>query len=86
MKNDLPRDAYRKAYREASSELEKIFGEVERLQIRRDRVAKLIEVLNRRFGFHAKLAQEPITLRSQHDGLTVATRLTIVKTSPAVKD
>ena len=47
MRQDTPRDAYRDAYNEAYSELRKIFGEVERLRIRRDRVAKLVEVLNK---------------------------------------
>jgi hypothetical protein len=86
MKNDLPKDAYRDAYKQASSDLQKIFGEVERLQIRKDRVAKLIEVLNRRFGFQAKLALEPITIRSEQEGLKVATRLTIVQTRPQAED
>ncbi len=51
MKRDREKEAYQAAYNEAASELRKIFGEVERLRIRREHVAKLVEVLNWRFGF-----------------------------------
>jgi hypothetical protein len=85
MKEHMPGDAYREAYKEASSELQKIFGEVERLRIRRDRVAKLVEVLNSRFGFQAQLAEDSLTWRSSHEGLAVATRLTIAQTTPEIE-
>jgi hypothetical protein len=86
MRDEMPEDAYRDAYNEASSELQKIFGEVERLRIRRERVAKLVEVLNNRFGFRAHLADDPLTWRSQYEGLTVATRIEIVPTTPEFED
>jgi hypothetical protein len=86
MRQDTPRDAYRNAYNEAYSELRKIFGEVERLRIRRDRVAKLVEVLNKRFGFQAQIATNSMTWESQVDGLSVITHVTSVLTTPEIED
>ncbi len=86
MRQDTPRDAYRDAYNEAYSELRKIFGEVERLRIRRDRVAKLVEVLNKRFGFQAQIATNSMTWESQEDGLSVVTHVTSVLTTPEIED
>ena len=91
MRKEMTGDAYREAYNEASTELQKIFGEVERLRIRRERVAKLVEVLNKRFDFQAQLTgdlviEDPMTWRSQHEGLTVATRIAIVQTMPEIEN
>jgi hypothetical protein len=86
MRNDLPRDAYWDAFNEASSELQKIFGEVERLRVRQDRVKKLVEVLNKRFGFHAHIAQDPITWASEYEGLSVSTRINVVQTKLETDD
>jgi hypothetical protein len=86
MRQDTPRDAYRDAYNEAYSELRKIFGEVERLRIRRDRVAKLVEVLNKRFGFQAQIAMNSMTWESQVDGLSVVTHVASVLTTPKIED
>ena len=86
MRKEMTGDAYREAYNEASTELQKIFGEVERLRIRRERVAKLVEVLNKRFGFQAELAEGPMIWRSQYEGLTVATRIAIVQTMPEIEN
>lgn len=81
----MPGDAYRDAFNEASSELQEIFGQVERLRVRRDKVARLVDVLDRRFGFKAQHAEDPITWRSRHEGLTVATRMTIVRSTPEIE-
>ena len=85
MKPDMSRDAYRDAYNEAHSELRKIFGEVERLRIRRDRVAKLVEVLNKRFGFQAQASTSSMSWESQVEGLTLVTRVCSVQTAPEIE-
>jgi hypothetical protein len=86
MKKDGQRDAYQAAYNEAASELRKIFGEVERLRIRREHVAKLVEVLNRRFGFHEDLGLDPLTWQSRFEGFSVATRITVIQAEAEFED
>jgi hypothetical protein len=86
MRQDTPRDAYRDAYNEASSELQKIFSEAERLRIRRDRVAKLVEVLNKRFGFRAHIATSAMTWKTQMEGISVVTQITSVQIAPQIED
>jgi hypothetical protein len=86
MRQESPRDAYRDAFNEAYSELRKIFGEVERLRIRRDRVAKLVEVLNKRFGFQTQIAVNSMTWESQVEGLSVVTHVASVLTTPEIED
>ena len=78
MKKDGQRDAYQAAYNEAASELRKIFGEVERLRIRREHVTKLVEVLNRRFGFDVDLGLDPLTWQSRFEGVSVVTHVSVV--------
>lgn len=86
MKRDREKEAYQAAYNEAASELRKIFGEVERLRIRREHVAKLVEVLNRRFGFEGELALDPQTWQSRFEGVSVVTRLNVVHADFEVED
>ncbi len=77
MKRDGQRDAYQAAYNEAASELRKIFGEAERLRIRREHVAKLVEVLNRRFGFDGEFGLDALTWQSRFEGVSVVTRVNV---------
>lgn len=86
MKKDRQKNAYQAAYNEAASELRKIFGEVERLRMRREHVAKLVEVLNRRFGFQGDLGSSPLTWQSRFEGVSVVTRLAVIHAKPEVKD
>ena len=53
-------------------------GEVERLRIRREHVAKLVEVLNRRFGFEGEFGLDPLTWQSRFEGVSVVTRVKVV--------
>ena len=76
---DGQQDAYRAAYNEATSELRKIFGEVERLRIRREHVARLVDVLNRKFGFHAEVAGDQLRWTSEEPGFSVITVLSTVR-------
>jgi hypothetical protein len=78
MKRDREKEAYQAAYNEAASELRKIFGEVERLRIRREHVAKLVEVLNRRYGFDEGFGLDPLTWQSRFEGVSVVTRVNVV--------
>ncbi|MGB6192494.1 MAG: hypothetical protein WBF42_08510 [Terracidiphilus sp.] len=78
MKRDGQKDAYQAAYNEAASELRKIFGEVERLRIRREHVAKLVEVLNRRFGFDEGFGLDPLIWQSRFEGVSVVTRVNVI--------
>lgn len=80
MKKSTDQDAYRAAYNEASSELHKIVSEVERLQVRRRRVEKLVDVLNRRFGFEAQLSKEQFVQTSELPGLSIRTKLVVIET------
>ena len=84
MKRQAHKEAYRAAFDEASSELRKIFGEADRLLLRRDQVAKLMEVLNRRFGFEAHVAVDHMTLKSHQPGFTAETHLAVVETKRRV--
>ena len=86
MRKDREREAYKAAYNEAASELRKIFGEVERLRIRREHVAKLVEVLNRRFGFHEDPGFNPLTWQSRFEGVSVVTRIAVVHADPDIDD
>ena len=76
---DGQQDPYRAAYNEAASELQKIFGEVERLRIRQEHVARLVDVLNRKFGFQAELAGNQLRWKSEAPGLSVITSLSAVQ-------
>lgn len=86
MRKNRQKDAYQAAYNEAASELRKIFGEVERLRIRREHVAKLVEVLNRRFGFQEELGLNALTWQSRFEGVSVVTRVAVIHAEPEVKD
>ena len=86
MRQESPRDAYRDAYNEASSELQKIFSEAEQLRVRRDRVARLVEVLNKRFGFRAHIATTSMTWKTQVDGFSVVTQIASVQTAPKIEN
>jgi hypothetical protein len=80
MEKPEPSKAYRAAYDTASSELRKIFAEAERLLDRHDRVANLVDVLNRRFGFEAHVAADHIAEKTEQPGFSVVTRITVVQT------
>ena len=85
MNRDVQPDPYRAAFNEASSELNKIQNEAERLRARRHRVAKLVEALNQRFGFDARLISDRFLRTSQLPGLSVTTRFAVVKVTRKAK-
>ena len=80
MKESMDQDAYWAAYNEASSELDRIENEVERLRVRRERVEKLVEVLKRRFGYDAKVSKVRFVQTSELPGLSIRTKLVVVET------
>lgn len=79
MSHNVQPDPYREALNEASTELNKIQNEAERLRVRRHRVAKLVEALNQRFGYDARLVADRFMRTSQLPGLSVTTRFAVVK-------
>ena len=80
MRESMDRNAYWAAYNQASTELNKIVSEVERLRVRRERIEKLVEVLNSRFGFEAHLSKEKFAQTTELEGFSVRTRLVVVET------
>jgi len=82
MNNDMPRDIYQAAYDKASSELRSIQIEFERLSLRHQHVAKVLEVLKPEVHFDEHIAIAKLSLTSRRAGLTVATHLTVMEKFP----
>ncbi|HEU5351481.1 MAG TPA: hypothetical protein VFU55_07770 [Terracidiphilus sp.] len=70
---------YHAAFYQASSELSRIHGEVEQLNIRRQQVENLVQALKPAVDPEAHVEWEPIVHMSKFDGLTVVTRLAVVE-------
>jgi len=76
---DSPNDKYQAAFDEASCELLKIHREFERLSLRHQHVAKVVEVLGPEIGLQDQLPTDSMSLTTKAAGLTVVTRLAIVQ-------
>ena len=76
--DEFPEDRYKAAFDEASFELIKIQQEFERLSLRHQRIAKVVEVLKPEIRFEDQLPTDSMTLTTRAAGLTVVTRLAIV--------
>ncbi|MGB6973518.1 MAG: hypothetical protein WBD67_02425 [Terracidiphilus sp.] len=70
---------YHAAFHEAATELSRIHGEVEQLNVRRQQVENLVQALQPAVGPEARIQWEPVVHMSKFDGLTVVTRLAIVE-------
>lgn len=70
---------YRAAFLQASCELNRIHGEVEQLNIRRQQVENLVQALKPAVGPEARVEWEPVVHMSKFEGLTVVTRLAVVE-------
>lgn len=83
MYNNLPNESpdykYQAAYDEAASELTKIQQEFERLSLRHERIAKVVEVLGPKIGLATQVPTDSMTLTTRAAGLTVVTRLAIIR-------
>lgn len=82
MFSDMPRDKYQAAFDEAAFELHKIQQEFERLSLRRERIAKVVEVLKPKVSFDSHVPSDSLSLTSRCAGLTVVTRLSIMTKMP----
>ncbi|HTB96439.1 MAG TPA: hypothetical protein VK716_05490 [Terracidiphilus sp.] len=78
MSNDLPQNKYQAAFDEAALELHKIQQEFQRLSLRRERIAKVVEVLKPKVSFDDHVESDNMSLTSRRAGLTVVTRLAIM--------
>jgi|GEM_PF-3279263 hypothetical protein len=82
MNNDKPREAFQAAYDRAASELRMIHDEFERLAIRHDQVARVVEVLKPAIQLAEQQEAAKMSLTTRMAGLAVRTRLTVVGTLP----
>jgi hypothetical protein len=77
MRQDAEREIYRAAFAEAYSELEEIFGEFERLRVRRARIEKVVEVLKPKVGSDEAAVITNVRRTIPAKGFTVVTRFTV---------
>lgn len=82
MNNDKPREAFQAAFDRANLELEKIHQEFERLALRHQHVARVVEVLRPKAHFDGHTATAKVSLTSRMAGLTVGTRLKVMERLP----
>jgi|HubBroStandDraft_5_1064220.scaffolds.fasta_scaffold334750_1 hypothetical protein len=78
MSNDYQQNKYQAAFDEAALELQKIQLEFQRLSLRRERIAKVVEVLKPKVSFDGHVESDNMSLTSRRAGLTVVTRLAIM--------
>lgn len=70
---------YQAAFRKAASELDRIHGEFEQLNIRRQQVESLVQALQPSASPDARIQWEPVVHMSKFEGLTVVTRMAIIE-------
>jgi len=79
MRENVHKDVYRFAYDEASSELRKILKAFEQLCAQKDRVEKLVELVNRRMNKKETGDDGKHVKKTTHlPYCTVVTRLTVL--------
>ncbi|HWA95520.1 MAG TPA: hypothetical protein VG844_13035 [Terracidiphilus sp.] len=78
---DTQRDTYRAAYDDAAEEMKAIQREFERLSLRREKIAKVIEALEPRLGLENNSEVNGLTLTSQIDDTTFVTSISVAYTS-----
>ena len=74
--NNENAEPYRAAFDEASLELKELFGKIEQLNVRKDRVEQVVKVLGRKIGITEPVATHRVRRKTHLPGLTVVTRLT----------
>lgn len=83
---DNPLDKYRAAYDEAALELRNISLEFEQLCQRRDRIAKVIEVLKPAAAADGQHSTAKFSLTTKSAGVTIVTRLNIFEKNFGVQE
>ncbi len=79
MDSNPQKDPYQDALDEATLELHRILGEYEKLCIPREQTEKVVKALNPTIRSSAQVEWGPVEHRDNLDGLTVVTRLTVVR-------
>jgi hypothetical protein len=82
MNNDKPLEAFQAAYDRAELELQKIHDEFERLIVRHDQVARVVEVLKPEAHMNGHVEAAKVKLTTRMAGLAVRTQLTVLKQPP----
>lgn len=82
MYSETPKDRYQAAFDEAAFELRKIQQEFETLSLRRERIAKVVDVLKPKVSFENLIPTDNLSITSRCAGLTVVTRLSIMSKLP----
>jgi hypothetical protein len=86
MNHDINADKYRAAYDEAALELRKIHTEFEQLCLRKERIAKVVEVLKPKVGFDGHVPTGNISLTTKRSGMTIVTRLAVLEKNLGVQE
>jgi hypothetical protein len=73
--SDFYQQAYSAALAEASSELEKISGEIEELSLRRSRIEKAVSVLKGQIDFSVPVGITIVLKKSRRPNLYIQTRV-----------
>ncbi len=72
----------RAAFAEASLELKNLFGKIEKLNMRKDRIEQVVKVLGRKIGAAEVVPTLKVRQKTHLPGLTVVTRLTVFENKP----
>ncbi len=86
MNPDINADKYRAAYDEAAQELRKIHSDFEQLSLRREHIAKVVEVLKPKVAFDGHVPTGNISLTTKRAGMTIVTRLAVLEKNLGVQD
>ncbi len=73
-------EAYRAAFTEASIELKELFGKIEQLNMRKERIEQVVKVLGKKIGVTEATPIFQVKRKTHLPGLMVMTRLTAIQT------
>ncbi len=82
MNDDKPLEAFQAAYDSAALELQKIHDEFERLALRHQQVARVVEVLKPEMHLDGHVEAAKVKLTTRTAGLSVRTQLTVLEPLP----
>ncbi len=77
--DDNNTEAYRAAFTEASLELKELFGKIEQLNMRKERIEQVVKVLGKKIGVTDATPVLQVKRKTHLPGLTVMTRLTAIQ-------
>jgi hypothetical protein len=70
-------EMYEAAFAEASLELNELFGKIEQLNMRKERIEQVVKVLGRKIGATEVMPTVQVRKKTHLPSLTVVTRLTV---------